>query len=148
MNLAEFIESNPDPRELKRAIAVNMRQQGMKHEQIQSLLLVQSSYISRWEQKYKSDGVEGLKLGYEGSKGLLGKEQREEVIEWIREKKQTNLWELIEYIEQEYGVTYSSSQSYYELLKAGGMSWHKGEKKTRSKIQSPWQNTMKKSKNG
>ena len=33
--LTEFIQSNPDPRELKRAITVQMRLKGYKHREIQ-----------------------------------------------------------------------------------------------------------------
>ena len=36
MTLDDFIASNPDPRELKRALAVKMRLEGMKHKQIQA----------------------------------------------------------------------------------------------------------------
>lgn len=46
MTLEEFIASNRDPRELKRAIAVKMRIQGLKHREIQAVLGVQSSYIA------------------------------------------------------------------------------------------------------
>jgi len=37
-DLNEFIQSNPDPRELKRAIAVEMFMQGYKHREIQEIL--------------------------------------------------------------------------------------------------------------
>lgn len=47
MTLEKLIASNPDPRELKRALAVKMRIQGLKHREIQPVLGVQSSYISR-----------------------------------------------------------------------------------------------------
>ena len=33
-----------------------------------------------------------------------------------------------DYIEERYGVVYHSKQSYYELLEAGGMSYHRSEK--------------------
>ena len=33
--LTEFIQSNPDPRELKRAITVSMQLKGSKHREIQ-----------------------------------------------------------------------------------------------------------------
>ena len=44
MTLEELIASDPEPRELKRALAVKMRLQGMKHHQIQPVLGVHSSY--------------------------------------------------------------------------------------------------------
>ena len=33
-----------------------------------------------------------------------------------------------DYVEAQYGVEYRSKQSYYELLEAGGMSYHRSEK--------------------
>ncbi|MEL7475683.1 MAG: helix-turn-helix domain-containing protein [Cyanobacteria bacterium J06555_12] len=69
MTLEEFINSNPEPRELKRALAVKMRLEGMKHRQIQPILGVSSNYISRWEQRYREQGVQGLKLAHKGSQG-------------------------------------------------------------------------------
>ena len=129
MNLDELIGSNPDPRELKRALVVKMRQEGWKHHQIQSVLGVKSSYISRWERRYREQGIGGLRLGYQGSSGYLSSEQRQSVIDWIGQESHRNLWEVIEYVESMYSVTYRSLQSYYDLLKSAGMSWHQGQKK-------------------
>ena len=129
MTLEELIASNSDPRELKRALAVKMRLQGMKHREIQGLLRVHSSYISRWEKKYREGGVKKIRLGYKGSESYLDAAQRMAVIEWIKQKSERNLWEVIEYLEKSYGVIYRSMQSYYQLLKRAGMSWHKGRKK-------------------
>lgn len=36
--------------------------------------------------------------------------------------------ELVQYIESNYGVTFKPQQSYYDLLSAGGFSWHKTQK--------------------
>lgn len=129
MTIKEFIASNPDPRELKRALAVNMRLEGMKHKDIQAVLGVASSYISRWEQGYREHGVGGLRLGHKGSTGYLDESQRDAVLCWIQSESQRTLWELIDYIEQEYHVHYRSLESYYTLLKRAGMSWQKGQKK-------------------
>ncbi|NET69465.1 MAG: helix-turn-helix domain-containing protein, partial [Moorea sp. SIO1G6] len=60
MTLEELIASNRDPRELKLALAVKMRIQGLKHREIQAVLGVQSSYISRWEKRYREEGCSGL----------------------------------------------------------------------------------------
>ena len=129
MTLEEFIASNPDARELKRALAVKMRLEGMKHKQIQPVLGVVSSFISHWEKRYQEDGVAGLRLAHKGSCGYLSQSQRAAVIHWIQEKSQRSLWEVIEYIEQEYDVLYRSLESYYALLRQAGMSWHQGQKK-------------------
>ena len=129
MTLEELITSQPDPRELKRALAVKMRIQGMKHREIQDILGVHSSYISRWSKSYREQGVEGIRIKHRGSCGYLNQKERIAVKNWIKQKKQRTLWDVIEHIEQNYKVVYRSMQSYYELLKSAGMSWHKGRKK-------------------
>lgn len=137
MTLEELISSNPDPRELKRALAVKMRLQGMKHDKIQAVLGVRSSYISRWESRYRQQGVAGLHSKYQGSQGYLTQTQRQEVTDSIRQQSHRSLWELMDYIQKHYGVVYSSLQSYYDLLKQAGMSWHRGKKKVPSTMK-PW----------
>ena len=129
MTLEELIASQPDPRELKRALAVKMRVKGMKHREIQEILGVHSSYISRWSKSYQEQGIEGILLKHKGSCGYLSQEERVIVKKWIRQKRQRTLWDVIEHIEQNYKVVYRSMQSYYDLLKSAGMSWHKGRKK-------------------
>ena len=128
MTLEELIASQPDPRELKRALAVKMRVKGMKHREIQEILGVHSSYISRWSKSYQEQGIEGILLKHKGSCGYLSQEERVIVKKWIRQKRQRTLWDVIEHIEQNYKVVYRSMQSYYDLLKSAGMSWHKGRK--------------------
>jgi len=128
MLIEDFIASNPDPRELKRALVVKMRFEGLKHREIQAILGVESSYISRWEKRYREEGLAGIRLRYKGSSGYLSKSQREAVIDWIKQKTHRNLLELIDHIEQCYGVIYRSLQSYYELFQNAGMSWHQGKK--------------------
>ena len=66
-SLSAFIASNPDGRELKRALAVQMTLSGFKQGSIQALLGVQSSFISTWKKRYLAEGVDGLRLGYKGS---------------------------------------------------------------------------------
>lgn len=132
MTLDELIATNPDPRELKRALVVKMRIQGMKHREIQDIMAVQSSYISRWSKRYQTEGIEGIRLQHKGSKGYLKASEHIAVIDWIKQKTQRTLWELIDHIEQNYGVVYRSRQSYYTLLKKAEMSWQKGRKKVPS----------------
>ena len=129
MTLEELIASQPDPRELKRALVVKMRIKGMKHREIQEILGVHSSYISRWSKSYREQGIEGILLKHKGSSGYLNQEERIAVKNWIQQEKQRTLWDVIEYIQQNYKIVYRSMQSYYDLLKGAGMSWHKGRKK-------------------
>ena len=129
MTLEELIASQPDSRELKRALVVKMRIKRMKHREIQGILGVHSSYISRWSKSYQEQGIEGILLKHKGSCSYLNQEERMAVEKWIQEKKQRTLWDVIEYIEQNYKVVYRSMQSYYDLLKGAEMSWHRGRKK-------------------
>lgn len=45
--LVEFIQSNPDPRELKRALAVQMVLKGYLYRQIDEILHVSDSFIAQ-----------------------------------------------------------------------------------------------------
>jgi putative transposase len=128
-DLTTFIRSNPDPRELKRAIAVQMWNKGYKHQEIQDSLSVSSGFISKWTQRYEREGMVCLKLAHRGSKGYLAPEQRSTVIQWLQKKEAWHLAELQIYLEEEYGVVFKSKQSYYDLLAGAGLSWKKTQKR-------------------
>lgn len=132
-DLNEFIQSNPDPRELKRAIAVQMFLNGYKHREIQQNLGISSGFISKWTQTYELLGVAGLKLGYLGSVGYLETQQRQAVITWLQTKNYWNLAELQAYVQQEYDVVFDSKQSYYSLFEEAGISWKKTQKRNPKK---------------
>jgi putative transposase len=127
-DLTTFIKSNPDPRELKRAIAVQMWNNGYKHQEIQDNLSVSSGFISKWTQRYQEQGIVSLKLAHRGSLGYLDPEQRATVIQWIQEKDYWHLSELQTYLENEYDVIFKSKQSYYNLFDEAGLSWKKSQK--------------------
>jgi len=120
--LHEFIQSNPDPRELKRAVAVKMFLQGYKHREIQEILRVSSGFISKWTQLYKKLGISSFQLRYPGSVGYLEPEQRQSVITWLQAKEYWNLVELQGYVQDEYDVIFDSKQSYYTLFEQAGIS--------------------------
>lgn len=128
-DLNEFIQSNSDPRELKRVIAVQMFLQDYKHREIQAILGVSSGFISKWTRLYEQFGVSGLRLGYQGSVGYLEPEQRQAVISWLQTKNYWNLAELQGHIQNEYDVVFDSKQSYYTLFEQAGISWKKTQKR-------------------
>ncbi|NJO51416.1 MAG: helix-turn-helix domain-containing protein, partial [Leptolyngbyaceae cyanobacterium RM2_2_4] len=68
-DLEAFIQSNPDPREMKRAVAAKMFLEGYRHWQIQEILGVSSGFISKWSQMYELLGAAGLRLAHQGSVG-------------------------------------------------------------------------------
>jgi len=60
--LTEFIQSNPEARELKRALAVKMALQGELYSKITKLLGMHKSCITTWRQKFEAKGLDGIKL--------------------------------------------------------------------------------------
>ena len=124
-SLTEFIASNPDARELKRALAVHMTQLGFKHRTIQAILGVQSSFISTWKKHYQAEGLNRLRLGYKGSRPYLSADQRTPINAWLASQPQPSVAELAAYIQTQFGVVFQSSQSYYELLSQARYSWKK-----------------------
>lgn len=132
-NLRDFIDSNPDPREQKRALAVMMWIEGLPCAKIQKILNVSQAFVSRYKIRFIEDGIEGLKLKYKGSKGYLSPEERREIIKHLESQEQWSLPELEDYIEDEYDVRFQSKQSYYELFKEAKISWKKTQKKNPKK---------------
>ena len=124
-SLTEFIASNPDARELKRALAVHMTPLGFKHRTIQAILGVQSSFISTWKKHYQAEGLNRLRLGYKGSRPYLSADQRTPINAWLASQPQPSVAELAAYIQTPFGVVFQSSQSYYELLSPARYSWKK-----------------------
>jgi putative transposase len=131
--LNALIESNPDPRELKRAIAVRMTLRGDKQREISKILQVSSGFISKWKQEYILKGIEALKLKHKGSRGYLTPEEKQQVLLWLENKKEWNLNELEYYIASEFDVTFAARSSYYDLFHAAGISWKKSQKRNPSK---------------
>ena len=126
--VVEFIQSNPDSRELKRVLAVQMVLKGYLYRQIAEILSVSDSFISKWWLVFEADGVIGLQLSYQGSKGYLNAGQRQAVINWLQQKNYWNLTQLQQHIQDTYSIKFKSRQSYYELFAVAGISWKKTQK--------------------
>ena len=123
--LMNFMEQTSDVRELKRAIAVRMRLKNYSREQVTDLLPVGPDYVTKWSRIFNQEGVAGLKMGYQGSSGYLGKDERIAVIDWLNQQKQWSLDSLIQHLKTVYKVVYQSKQSYYHILKQAKLSWKK-----------------------
>jgi putative transposase len=132
-DLSEFIQSNPDPRELKRALAVQMVIQQYTYFEIRDVLQVSCGFISKWKQIFEQQGVAGLALKHQGSTGYLDARQRQGVIGWLKQKNYWNLDELQQHIEDTYAVVFASKQSYYNLFQEAGISWKKTHKRNPKK---------------
>jgi putative transposase len=127
-DLDEIINEAKDAREVKRAVSVKMGIQGFRPEQICQVLNVSLQYVSKWKGRYEVGGGDVLRLGYRGSESYLGDVERHAIVQWIGDQETVSVEALRDYVEEHYGVGYRSKQSYYELLEAGGMSYHRSEK--------------------
>lgn len=126
--LRDFIQGNPDQRELKRALAVQMVIENYTHSQIAEILQVSNGFVNKWKFIFMEQGVAGLRLKYQGSRGYLDSQQRKTVIEWLKQKNHWHLNELKDYIESSFGIVFESKQSYYQLFKEASISWKKTQK--------------------
>jgi putative transposase len=126
--LTSFIQSNSSAKEIKRAVAVKMALSGEPYSKITEMIGMHKSSITIWKQKFLSKGLDGIKLGYQGSSSYLNEAQRRETIMMLQRKNYWNLDELVTYLDEHYGVIYKSKQSYYDLLKDAGISWKKSQK--------------------
>jgi putative transposase len=103
--LEQFIQSNPHPRELKRALAVQMSQRGHSYREIRDVLQVSLGFITNSNQRYTATGVEGLRAHYWGTQGYLNAQQKQELFSWLGQKDYWTIEELVHQIEDKYGVT-------------------------------------------
>jgi putative transposase len=135
-------------------MVVKMQLEGLSYQKINKFLSCSSSFISKWKKIFSEQGIEGLKLKYKGGKSYLSAEQEIEVIEWIERQNWLTRETLEQHIEIKYSVIFASLQSYYELLKKGGMSWKKSQKNNprrnddlvelkKKEIKKNWQNINK-----
>lgn len=129
-NLEDLIRNSPHAAEIKRGIAVKQDLAGKSRKVIADILSVTEAFVSKWRKIYDEFGVNGLQSIHQGGtpRALLNEAQRKEIIAHIRKFEVFGLQELQAHIQTTYHVTFKSMQSYYELLHAAGMSWHKSQK--------------------
>ncbi len=65
-----------------------------------------SGFISKWKTAFLSQGIEGLLLKYKGAKPLLNVQEKQAIIEWLKEKDYWNLQELYSHILVNYQVSF------------------------------------------
>jgi putative transposase len=131
--IEEFLSQTVDGREMKRAIAVKMQLKGKSYHEIQELIGVSQSFISKWKNRAIFEGVDSLRVQYQGGKGKLAPQDKQAVIQWLTSQKKWNLEKLRLYLKTEYGVIFHSLQSYYSLFKEAKITWKKTQKKNPKK---------------
>ena len=62
--LEEFIKTNPDSRELKRALGVKLALSGYAYRAIQEIIGVTPGFIAKWKKEFISAEIEGIILKY------------------------------------------------------------------------------------
>jgi len=126
--LKAFIKTQRDGRQVKRALAVKLLYQKHTYESIISILDVSMGFIAKWKQQYEADGVVSFAPQHKGRQSYLSQNQKEMVSEWLGSKDIWTLNELEYHLASEYGVSYESKQSYYDLFESAGLSWKKTSK--------------------
>lgn len=104
--LINFINSNGDSREMKRALAVKLALQGYVYRAIENILNVSQGYVSKWKKRFITQGIPGLKLGYRGAKTKLTTEEEESTIKWLLGQEYWDISELEIYLIEEYDVIF------------------------------------------
>jgi transposase len=66
-------------RECQRASAVSLRLRGFSYREIEHRLEVSTSFIAQSQRKFLTQGIQGLKLGYRGSRSYLTPQQKIEI---------------------------------------------------------------------
>jgi putative transposase len=127
-SLDEIIDESKDVREVKRALSVKMLENGLTPATVSVLLNVSVQYVRKWKVTYEAEGADGLLLGYQGGSSYLSERQGDAVVGWIKSHETLSIEALRDHLEGAYGIVYQSKQSYYDLLEAGGMSYHHSEK--------------------
>lgn len=130
-DLEDLIKRSPKAAEVKRGLAIKQDLAGQRRRTIAEVLSVTEAFISKWRIIYDEYGVNGLKSAHQGAKSraFLSDEKKAEVLAHIRNHRVFGYVELVSYLQSTHGVIYKHSQSYYDLLHAAGMSWHKSQKK-------------------
>ena len=126
--VAQLIEETTDVRELKRAVSVKLGEQGIATEAEGEVLQVTPRAVRKWRRRYEREGVAGLEVRNRGSESYLSVEQRREIEEWLGAQETLTVEEVRDESEARYGIGSQSKQSYYELLDASGLSYHRTEK--------------------
>jgi putative transposase len=114
--LTTFLAENRDSREYRRALAVKLALQGYLYETISDMLDVTPGFVSQSKKAYETQGTAGLTLKHKGSQPYLSAEERQAVIDWLKNEQEWSVERLHAYIETNYGVVFQSRQSYYQLL--------------------------------
>jgi putative transposase len=124
-DLQAFISTTRDAREVKRALAVQNTLAGRPRAEVAAELGYTVAFVDKWRWRYAREGVDGLRIGYTGSKGYLTGPQKQEVVTWLQAQRMWDVRTLQHHVEGTYGIRYKSPKSYYALMNEARLSWKK-----------------------
>ena len=124
-DLQVFISTTRDAREVKRALAVQNTLAGRPRAEVAAELGYTVAFVDKWRWRYAREGVDGLRIGYTGSKGYLTGSQKQAVVTWLQTQRTWDVRTLQSHVEGTYGIRYKSPKSYYALMNEARMSWKK-----------------------
>lgn len=141
-------QATRDTYELKRLQAVRLYGSGVERRMVEALVGCDERSIRKWAQWYRESGLAGLKSGWQGNNALkLSRAQRadlkrrvhdyrpEQVIAADVRMSRGEFWTVSDLqivVEQWYGVSYRTLDSYRRLLHECGFSYQHTEKVYRS----------------
>jgi transposase len=137
-----------DTYELRRLQAVRLYGSGMSSQDIQRIVQCSERRIREWSQKYRQQGLTGLKSAWQGENALkLSRAQRADLKQRLQTYRpdqllgedirltQGRFWTVSDLqivVEEWYGVRYRTLDSYRGLLHECGFSYQHTEKVYRS----------------
>ena len=129
-DIEDLIQHSKKSAEIKRGLAVKQDLAQKNRSMITEILGVCPSYVSKWRLIYETYGVNGLVSCHRGAapRAFLTEAQRASVIKHIEAQEIFSPKDLALYLKDTYGISFKSSQSYYNLLQDAKMSYYKSQK--------------------
>jgi putative transposase len=127
-DLTAFLAEKRDSREYRRGLVVKLAIQGYLYEVISDMLDVTPGFISQAKKAYETQGTDGLLLKYQGTPPYLSPEERQSVIDWLKQQQAWSVERLQTYIETTYGIVFQSRQSYYQLLADAEITYKRAQR--------------------
>lgn len=159
--LKQFLRVTKRPDERDRARAILKLIEGKRRKEVADFFDISLTTLGEWQQKFKKQGADGLRTKPQrGNRYQLSGEQKQAIKQVINHKTPNELglkgvfWTvplLAAYVKQAYQVSYKSANTYRELFKFCGFSYHKPH--TVNKRQNPhmrkrFEDTLKKRSDG
>lgn len=161
IQLKQFLKTTKRPDERDRARAILKLIEGKRRKAVADFFDISLTTLGQWQQKFKKHGADGLcTKPQRGNRYQLSMKQKEDTKQAINEHAPEQLglrgafWTvplLAAYVKRAYHVSYKSANTYRELFKFCGFSYHKPD--TVNRRQNPhmrkrFEDTLKKRSDG